>query len=346
MSVKHNKINLAAPPDFAEDAERQMRSRNSADLDLSDSDAHQSQLHSSQRQLIPPRLKVLFVSAQHPVWVGLALRLDAIGCAEPRLEWVSTSEEALTLLRNDGFDCILLQLNAETKATRLELLNAIRMSGCHDPVVLMLASPDDQVVLAACENQAEVLISPALWESPALLGVMQRAMQVQELSEENHRLQVDNHRRLVRERDEAERLLNQQRSMVEELQTLTYPNDMEESEQDLSLEHSQNRPDLKATSDEFSIPQEVQDYYHELLRTYVIMGSGSLKEEILQIAELLSAANLPPRHVLEFHLQCVEVIVRGLGNRSSRHVMSRADLLALEMMVHLGECYQKSSDSH
>ncbi|MCA9014600.1 MAG: hypothetical protein KDA77_04630 [Planctomycetaceae bacterium] len=344
MSVKHDKINQTATPAFAEDAESQVRSRQTVDLDLSDRESREQQLISSQRQLIPPRLKVLFVSAQKPVWVGLALRLDAIGCAEPRFEWVSTSEEALTLLRNDSFDCLLLLLDAETKTNQLVLLNAIRMSGCHEPVVLVLPSPDDQVLLAACESQAEVLISPALWESPALLGMMQRAMLMHQMNEENHRLQVDNHRRLVRERDEAERLLNQQRSMVEELQTLACPSEFKESESDLLLERNQNQIDSQVTSDVFQIPQEVQDYYHELLRTYVIMGSGSLKDEILQIAELLSAANLRPRHVLEFHLECVELIVKGLGNRSSRHVMSRADLLALEMMVHLGECYQKISD--
>lgn len=344
MSVKHDKINLAETLAFANDAERQVRSGETADSSLSDSDAHESHLSSSQQQLIPPRLKVLFVSAQKPAWVGLALRLDAIGCPEPRFEWVSTSEEALTLLRNDSFDCLLLQLDADTKTNQLVLLNAIRMSGCHEPVVLMLSAPDDQVVLAACESQAEVLVSPALWESPALLGIMKRAMLVHQLNEANHRLLVDNHRRLVRERDEAERLLNQQRSMVEELQTLACPQEINESESARLMERYQNQAESGEKLDAFPIPQEVQDYYHELLRTYVIMGSGSLKDEILQIAELLAAANLPPRHVLEFHLECVEVIVRGLGNRSSRHVMSRADLLALEMMVHLGECYQKISD--
>ena len=64
------------------------------------------------------------------------------------------------------------------------------------------------------------------------------------------------------------------------------------------------------------IPFEVRDYYHELLLTYVIMGAGNLKDEILQIAELLAAADLTPPQVLEFHLQCVELIVKGLGNRS------------------------------
>ena len=98
---------------------------------------------------------------------------------------------------------------------------------------------------------------------------------------------------------------------------------------------------LEESIQDAQIPADIPEYYHELLRTYVIMGSGSLKDEIIQIAELLAASRLTSRQVLEFHLQCVETIVRGLGNRSSRHVMSRADLLALEMMVHLGECYQK-----
>jgi len=169
-------------------------------------------------------------------------------------------------------------------------------------------------------------------------------MMVHQLGEENHRLQVENHRRLIRERDESERLLNQQRSMVEELQSLTYPDDIEKSEKDNFLNQSQPLEEFGEAPHEIPIPIEVQDYYHELLRTYVIMGSGSLKDEILQIAELLAAASLTPGQVLEFHLECVEVIVKGLGNRSSRHVMSRADLLALEIMVHLGECYQKKSN--
>jgi hypothetical protein len=76
-----------------------------------------------------------------------------------------------------------------------------------------------------------------------------------------------------------------------------------------------------------------------LLRTYVIMGSGNLAAEIGKLAELLAQAALSPRQVLNLHLERVERLVRGLGNRSTRHVMSRADLLVLELMVHLGEAY-------
>src|SRR4029077_20053676 len=76
---------------------------------------------------------------------------------------------------------------------------------------------------------------------------------------------------------------------------------------------------------------EFDDYYQELLRTYVIMGSGNLVAEITRLADLLSRAGLSPREVLDLHLARVERLVRGLGNRSTRHVMARSDLLALEL---------------
>lgn len=335
MSVKYDKHNLIDAESFAELT--QSRS------DSGSTDGSEQQAESAQQQLIPPGFKVLFISEVRPVWVSLALRLDATGCSEPRFEWVSTAEEALTQLRKDSFDCLLIQFDEVLKKSRLELLNAIRISGCHEPVVLLLSHPDDQVTLAACENQAEILVSPAMWESPALLSVVRRALFVQQLTEENHQLQVDKHRRLIRERDEAERLLNQQRSIVEELQTLVYPDAINEMQSETAGGRKLNPRESDAATELSRIPFEVRDYYHELLRTYVIMGAGSLKDEILQIAELLAAVDLTPPQVLEFHLECVELIVKGLGNRSSRHVMSRADLLALEMMVHLGECYQKKN---
>ena len=345
MSVKHEKNNQREPHSSAEYEEQQVDFTQPSSYDRSDQISAEDGQPESQQPLIPPRLKVLFVNDKKPDWVGLALRLDAIGCAEPRFDWASTSEEALTLLRNDSYDCLLIGIDFESKTKQLELLDAIRNSGCHDPIVLILPMPDDQVVLSGCEYQAEVLVSTAMWESPALLGVMKRAMLVHQLNEEHHRLLVDNHRRLVRERDESERLLKQQRSMVKELQAFACPSSLEESEEGAVLDEEQITVESRQDSDRTLVPLEVQDYYHELLRTYVIMGSGSLKDEITQIAELLAIANLTPGQVLEFHLQCVEVIVKGLGNRSSRHVMSRADLLALEIMVHLGECYQKRSNS-
>jgi hypothetical protein len=45
--------------------------------------------------------------------------------------------------------------------------------------------------------------------------------------------------------------------------------------------------------------------------------------------------------LLDVHLERVEALVQGLGNRSARHVLARADLLALELMMALGEHYRQ-----
>ena len=37
----------------------------------------------------------------------------------------------------------------------------------------------------------------------------------------------------------------------------------------------------------------------------------------------------------------LEELVHGLGSRSTRHVMTRADLLSLELMMHLAEGYRR-----
>ena len=64
--------------------------------------------------------------------------------------------------------------------------------------------------------------------------------------------------------------------------------------------------------------------------------------EIRKFAEEVAAAGLTPRQVMRLHLGRVEELVSGLGSRSSRHILGRADLLALEVMIYLAECYQRS----
>jgi hypothetical protein len=39
-------------------------------------------------------------------------------------------------------------------------------------------------------------------------------------------------------------------------------------------------------------------------------------------------------------VEVLEELVAGLGNRSARHVMNRADLLALEVLGHLADGYR------
>ena len=89
------------------------------------------------------------------------------------------------------------------------------------------------------------------------------------------------------------------------------------------------------------LPGELIDHYRELLRTYVIMGSGNLARELRHLAELLGIAGLSARQTLQLHLHVLAELIHGLGSRSTRHVMNRADLLALEVLLHVGDGYRR-----
>lgn len=295
---------------------------------------------------LPLRLRLLCVGECEPSWVTLTLQLDAEGCIEPHFRWVSTSQEALKCLRDESFDCVLIgQMPSGPLGENesLSLLRALRTSGCDDPVLLTIPRLDDAGWAETCQRDCDLLLTPNPWESRALVPCIKRAIARVELLRENHRLAVANHRRLIRERDEAEHLLSQQRQIIQELEAIAKPSTLDaRPECDRpSVELEKVAPPVGQS--QFPLPDEIKEYYHELLRTYVIMGSGSLGSEIAKLAEVLSVAGLSPREALELHLERVESLVRGLGNRSTRHVMARADLLALELMIHLGECYQRIS---
>jgi DNA-binding NarL/FixJ family response regulator len=266
----------------------------------------------------------------------LTLQLDALGCVEPNFKWVSTANEALALLRDESFDCLLVRVGSARQGPvdePLSLARGIRAGGCADPIVVVTVTTDDETWAEALGLDVDVLVSAKGWESSALVPAIQRAIERGRMLHEIDRLTAADRRRLVRERDEAEYLLNQQRHILVALEQLTHTADTGRG--NIAIGAGQSG------FDRVKLPAEFDEYYQELLRTYVIMGSGNLVAEIVKLADLLSQAGLTPREVLDLHLARVERLVHGLGNRSTRHVMARADLLALELMMHLGECYQR-----
>jgi len=71
------------------------------------------------------------------------------------------------------------------------------------------------------------------------------------------------------------------------------------------------------------------------------MGSGNLADELKCLAGLLVTAGLTARQTMQLHLHVLEELIQGLGTRSSRHVMIRADLLVLELLLHLADGYRR-----
>ena len=276
---------------------------------------------------LPARMRLLCVGSTEPSWISLALQLDALGCIEPSFRWVSTAGEALALLRDESFDCLLVWVNptwSESNDGPLSLARGIRAGGCADPVVIVTMGIDDATWNEALQLNVDLLVSSKGWESSALIQSIQRAVERGSIVHEIDRLAAADRLRHQREREEADRLLAQQRRILTALDQTAASRNV-------------------GSPLRLPLPPEFEEYYQELLRTYVIMGSGNLAAEIAKLADLLCQAGLSTPQVLDFHLEGVEKLVRGLGNRSTRHVMSRADLLALELMVHVGHCYQQQA---
>jgi len=300
---------------------------------------------------LPHSLALLCLAGREPSWTNLTLQLDGRGCRETRFRWVSTVKEMLAALREESYDCLIIadgDLGRDEPPDEhppidgFDALHAVRAGGYADPAILLTTEMSDERWMAALRLHSTVLTTSQGWESRALVPFIGNELQRSELKRANYRLSLAQQRRLTRERDETEYLLDQQRQILEELHGLVNFREQEaavaakDDDRDDETSPSDSAPDVLAS-------EEVCRFYDELLRTYVMMGSGRLGLEITRLANLLAAASAAPRDVLAMHLTRVENMVRGLGSRSSRHVLSRADLLALELVIQLGECYRRGT---
>jgi hypothetical protein len=66
------------------------------------------------------------------------------------------------------------------------------------------------------------------------------------------------------------------------------------------------------------------------------MGSGNLSEDLVHLSQGLSRVGVSMCEALELHLDCLARVFDGLGSQSLRHILSRANLLAVEMLLNMG----------
>jgi DNA-binding response OmpR family regulator len=267
---------------------------------------------------LPARMRVLYISttARTGGWLAEALAIDSASKVVVKEAMGSTA--GLARLRDDVFDAVLVS-HQPCELDALELIEAYR-TGVADAPIVVLGSESEQEMAALCyELGADAYVCVNTTTTRNLLWVLARAMERHALVRESHRLAQTQQRRSQQEQDEAAHLLCQQRSLVADLET---------------LQHGADSPTP------VTLPAELVSHYRELLRAHVIMGSGNLSGEMSRLAELLSNAGVTAREAMALHLRALEELVQGLGARSARHVMTRADLLALEMMMRLAESYQ------
>ena len=181
----------------------------------------------------------------------------------------------------------------------LDLIEGYRTSGADEPIIV-LGSQSEQEMAALCyEVGADGYICVHTTTTRNLIWVVARAIQRHQLIQENQHLHQADQNRLQREHDEATRLIQEQRALIE------------------SPAPAGDSLPAAATADEkiaqAPLPAELIAHYRELLRIYVIMGSGNLGGELRRLAELLVAAGLTARQTIQLHLLAVEELLRGLA---------------------------------
>lgn len=276
---------------------------------------------------LPPTMKVLYVATPGHSGEWLAEALAADRACDVHLHVAANAAGGIARLRDEAFDVVLVSHEPGLQDASA-FLSAIRGGGCEDPVVVLGALAEAQVAASVFEAGGDGYLSIHTTTPRHLLWMMARAMQQAALVRENRRLIQAERARLQREHDETARILEQQRDVLEDLESLR---------EGQCAARALASPPIHGNT----LPHELLVHYRELLRTYVIMGSGSLSDDLAILVGLLVEAGLPPRMVMQLHLVVLEEIVRGLGTRSTRHVMTRADLLVLELMVHLAEAYRE-----
>jgi DNA-binding response OmpR family regulator len=276
---------------------------------------------------LPPQMRVLFIAARQRIGGWLAESLAAEPDWQVKLDEAPGRAAGLERLRDEVFDLVLVGhepggLNA------VGLVEGCRLSGADEPIIVLGQESEQEMIEACFEAGADAYLCVHTATTRSLLWLGARAIERHQLRRENERLGQAERTRLQREHEEASHLLEQQRAMLADLTAVREGRGRKASELEPGAWHPAQ------------LPHPLVEHYRQLLRTYVIMGSGNLACELAELAKLLVAAGFTARQTMQLHLNVLEELVRGLGSRSSRHVMTRADLLMLEVLVHLAEGYR------
>ena len=288
---------------------------------------------------LPPRMRVLYVTTYHRTGGWLAEAFASDSAVEVVLEEANGATAGAARLREDTFDAVLVS-HEPGELDALDMVEGLRAGGADEPILILGDQPEQELSPLSYEVGADSYVCAGDTTVRNLIWCVARAVDRHRLVRENKRLAQAEKHRLRLEHHETQRLLDEQRALVRDLETIYDPDKPATDTEDLASPANQTIARHAATEAPIALPEPLVAHYRELLRAYVIMGSGNLAAEMNALAELLVSACISAPQAMQLHLCALEELVRGLGSRSARHVMSRADLLVLEVMVHLTEGYR------
>ncbi len=294
-------------------------------------------------QGLPSQLRVLYVCDHQRTGRWLADAFSADTAVEIELHEAVGAVAGLARLRDELFDVVLIAHEPD-ELDALDLVEGCRAAGADEPLIVLGHQSEQEMAVLCYEAGADGYVCVNTGTTRGLIWLAAKALQRCQLLRQNRRLVQAEKQRLRREQEEAEHVLQQQRSLIGDLEKLRIA-DQFATLLDLEPVNSPGEaPAVSASPNVMAgppdLPQTLIRHYRELLRAYVIMGSGNLAAELRPLAEILVTAAVSPREVMQLHVHVAAELIHGLGLRSSRHVITRADLLVVELMIHMAEAYR------
>jgi hypothetical protein len=254
----------------------------------------------------------------------------------------------LSRLRDEVFDAVLVSHEPDV-LDAVELVEGLRVGGHDEPIIVLGIQPSIAMDAICHEVGADAYCCVKETTTRSLLWCFARAIERSQLVRENRRLIQADRQRLAHEHTEAKRLLDEQRAVIADLELLRDGKSEQESyladgaNRTLAINSESREPQKRPPpQDPIScpLPEPLVKHYSEMLRAYVIMGAGNLTDEMTTLANLLADACISAQQTMELHVHVLENLIQDLGGRSARHVMTRADLLVVEVMAHLADGYR------
>ena len=306
----------------------------------------QSEVSSTARHGLPPIMRVLYVTNSQRTGGWLAEAFAAESATGVQTKEVVGAVAGLAQLRDETYDAVLVA-HDPNELDALALINGYRAGGSDEPIVVLGLQSEQEMAALCYEAGADSYVCVNTSTTRNLIWVVARAVQRHQLVRENRRLNLTEQQRLQREHDEADRLLEQQRTLITDMEAIrrrerpsaSFDSEVESATAGSAKEDASSRV-REPIEMSAHLPDGLINHYRELLRTYVIMGSGNLAPELCRLASLLASVGVTASQTMQLHVRVLEELIHGLGSRSTRHVMMRADLLVLEIMIHLAEGYR------
>ena len=213
---------------------------------------------------------------------------------------------ALEALRSAAFEIVLIA-HEPGGLDALELLEAIR-TGSHPRQAILVVgdTPASRLEVSCLESGADGYICLRNATTRGLLWHMTRAIERQQLIQENEQLTRARRQQRRADKDEVSRVLDLLR-------------------------------DLRPPRSRRQAPPNPQwvARYQPVLQAYVMMGGGRLDSELDDWIATCRRLSIGAEDVLAIHCQAVEKMVDQLGGRGARHILHRAQILAVDILLRM-----------